>query len=46
MTGTLNVLMVEDNENDAMLTLLALRRAGFVVEHQRVDTEDRLRSAL
>ena len=34
----LRVLLVEDNEDDALLTLLELRKGGFHTEWERVDT--------
>ncbi|MCW5772423.1 MAG: response regulator, partial [Rhodospirillaceae bacterium] len=42
----LRVLIVEDNEDDAALVLRELRRAGFEVEAQRVDTADGLNRAI
>ncbi|MBS0660986.1 MAG: PAS domain S-box protein, partial [Verrucomicrobia bacterium] len=39
MPRSLRVLLVEDRPNDAELVLLELRRAGYVLEWQRVDTE-------
>lgn len=42
----LNVLLVEDNADDATLLVLELRRVGFEVEHERVDTVDAMRAAL
>lgn len=35
-TQTLNLLLVEDCQDDAFLLLRELKRAGFVVHHQRV----------
>jgi len=46
MTKRLRVLMVEDNENDAVLSLLELRRAGYTVESKRVDTRGDLIAAI
>ncbi|HVW27698.1 MAG TPA: response regulator [Polyangiaceae bacterium] len=46
MNKPLKVLLVEDNENDAMLSLMELRRAGYTVEHARVDTRADMIAAL
>ena len=37
-THLLRVLLVEDSEDDALLTLLELRKGGFHTEWERVDT--------
>jgi PAS domain S-box-containing protein len=42
----LRVLLVEDSENDAMLLLRTLRRAGYEVVYERVCTAEGLREAL
>lgn len=42
----LRVLLVEDSQNDAMLLELALERAGFRPQCERVDTADALQEAL
>jgi response regulator RpfG family c-di-GMP phosphodiesterase len=42
----LRALIVEDNPDDAALILHALRRGGFDVEHQRVETAEQLRDAI
>jgi signal transduction histidine kinase/DNA-binding response OmpR family regulator len=42
----LNVLIVEDSENDAELLLLELRRGGWDVSYQRVDTRQGMTTAL
>ncbi len=42
----LRVLVVEDSENDALLTIGELRRGGLDPESQRVETADAMRSAL
>ena len=42
----LRLLMVEDQEADAELTIRALRAAGFEFEWERVDTEQAFRDAL
>ncbi|HVW30447.1 MAG TPA: PAS domain S-box protein [Polyangiaceae bacterium] len=46
MATPLNVLIVEDVESDAMLLLIELRRNGYDVTHERVDTADAMREAL
>ncbi len=46
MSAAIRVLMVEDSEDDALLTLRELRNAGYEVEHLRVGTDLALRSAL
>ena len=42
----LRVLLVEDSENDALLLLRELRRAGYEVDHVRVHTAEAMREAL
>jgi PAS domain S-box-containing protein len=42
----LRVLLVEDSENDAMLLLRELRRAGYEVDHERVYTAEEMKEAL
>jgi len=42
----LSVLLVEDNEDDAELILLTLRRSGYDVASERVDTDAALAGAL
>jgi two-component system, cell cycle sensor histidine kinase and response regulator CckA len=42
----LNVLMVEDSEDDAALTVLALQKGGFEPNFERVDTPDAMAKAL
>ncbi len=47
MAGTeLDALLIEDSEDDALLVLRELRRAGFAPRHRRVDTEAGLAAAL
>ncbi|MEA2755231.1 MAG: two-component system, cell cycle sensor histidine kinase and response regulator CckA [Aliidongia sp.] len=46
MPQSLCVLIVEDNEADAILLLRELRRGGYDVTHERVDTADAMRTAL
>ena len=46
MNREVNVLLVEDNPDDAELILLELKRTnGFTILHKRVDTEDALKHA-
>ncbi|HYG23605.1 MAG TPA: PAS domain S-box protein [Verrucomicrobiae bacterium] len=42
----LKVLLVEDSESDAALLCLALERAGFQLESERVETSEGLHAAL
>ncbi len=44
--GTLRVLFVEDNEDDALLIVRQLEREGYAIEHFRVDTRESFVSAL
>jgi len=46
MTRELRVLLVEDNEDDAVLLIVALREGGFTVHYRRVETEASFREAL
>jgi len=46
MNESLNVLIVEDLEDDALLVLRELRRGGFDVVWERVETAEDLRTAL
>lgn len=46
MTTALRLLLVENDEDDALLLLRELGRAGFAVEHERVDTAQDMRRAL
>jgi PAS domain S-box-containing protein len=39
-------LLVEDSENDAVLLLRELRRAGYEVDHERVYTAEEMKEAL
>jgi two-component system cell cycle sensor histidine kinase/response regulator CckA len=43
---SLRVLLVEDREDDALLVLDELRRGGFTVTHERVETAEAMRAAL
>jgi DNA-binding NtrC family response regulator len=42
----LHVLLVEDTPDDAVLLARALRRSGFAVKYERVETEAQMRTAL
>src|SRR5512147_1866277 len=42
----LAVLIVEDSENDALLIIHILRKAGYEVAFERVETAEEMRSAL
>ncbi len=44
--SALRVLLVEDSEDDAELTLRALKRAGYDVTHERVQTGEAMAAAL
>ena len=46
MTRSLHVLIVEDSVDDAELLLRELRRGGYELVHDRVDTADAMRAAL
>jgi signal transduction histidine kinase len=46
MGRPLRVLIVEDNENDALLLLRELHRGGYEVTHERVDTREAMKKAL
>lgn len=46
MGAPLRVLMVEDSEDDAALLVRELRRGGYDVEFERVDTAPAMRAAL
>jgi response regulator RpfG family c-di-GMP phosphodiesterase len=42
----LRILLIEDSDDDAQLLLRELRRIGYEVEYQRVETAGEMRSAL
>ncbi|MFH0953739.1 MAG: ATP-binding protein [Verrucomicrobiota bacterium] len=46
MGKTLRVLIVEDSENDALLTVQELRRGGYEPAFERVETADAMGAAL
>jgi len=46
MSEALNVLMIEDSEDDALLVLRELRRSGFELVWERVETAEALQAAL
>ena len=46
MGQPLRVLIIEDSEEDAQLVLRELRRGGYEVEFERVETSASLQSAL
>jgi len=46
MGNLLRVLIVEDSENDTEVMLRELRRGGYEVEHQRVETRSAMHAAL
>jgi signal transduction histidine kinase len=46
MEAALRVLMVEDNEDDMLLTLRQLERSGYAPTYQRVEDESAMRAAL
>ena len=46
MNKPLHVLIVEDQETDAELLVIELRRGGYVPEYERVETAETMRAAL
>ncbi|TCK19427.1 PAS domain S-box-containing protein/diguanylate cyclase (GGDEF)-like protein [Thiogranum longum] len=46
MTAPIRMLLVEDNDDDAQLLLVRLRRAGYTPDYIRVDNADSLKQAL
>jgi len=46
MSENINLLLVEDNESDATLLVLALRKAGYEVNMLRVETAQEMQNAL
>jgi CheY-like chemotaxis protein len=45
MAATLHVLIVDDDENDALLLVRQLRKGGHEVAFERVDTEAAMAAA-
>lgn len=45
-TRVLNLLLVEDSEDDEFLLLRALKKSGYQVRHQRVQSAEEMRVAL
>jgi PAS domain S-box-containing protein len=46
MAKPLHVLIVEDSDDDTLLLVRELRRAGYEIVHERVDTAEAMKSAL
>jgi diguanylate cyclase (GGDEF)-like protein/PAS domain S-box-containing protein len=46
MSTVVNLLVIEDSEDDARLAIQTLRRGGFDVRHERVESVQALREAL
>jgi len=46
MPAPLRALMIEDSEDDALMLIRELRRGGYEVSHQRVDSAAALNAAL
>lgn len=46
MTIPLSLLMLEDSEDDALIVLRELKRGGYEVTHQRVQSAEMMRAAL
>jgi signal transduction histidine kinase len=46
MGNLLRVLIVEDSEDDSQVMLREMRRGGYEVEHQRVETQSAMQAAL
>jgi methyl-accepting chemotaxis protein len=46
MTENVNVLIIEDSPDDAMLVVYELKKGGLAVTHERVDTADGMKDAL
>lgn len=46
MSASLRVLIVEDSDNDALLTISELRQGGLTPQWERVETAQAMRSAL
>ncbi|MBE9068804.1 response regulator [Leptolyngbya cf. ectocarpi LEGE 11479] len=46
MTSHLHILVVEDIEDDLLLTLRVLRRSGYTLDYRRVETPEEMQAAL
>src|SRR3989339_1753057 len=46
MEKTLRILIVEDSEDDALLELLQIKKGGYTVDYDIVETEEKMKSAL
>lgn len=46
MSTLLRVLLVEDSENDAVLILREIQKAGYAIESRRVENADQMQAAL
>ncbi|NBD34632.1 MAG: response regulator, partial [Chloroflexi bacterium] len=46
MNPSLNILLIEDSENDALLIARILRRGGYALTYEQVETPDGMRAAL
>lgn len=46
MSERLRLLLIEDSEDDAILLLRALKRAGYEFDHERVETPEAMAAAL
>jgi PAS domain S-box-containing protein len=46
MKTTLRILVVEDSEDDALLELHLIKKAGFSVEYERVETAEEMKKLL
>jgi PAS domain S-box-containing protein len=46
MKNPIRVLVIEDNEDDSILEIQELRKGGFTVEYERVETREACKAAL
>jgi two-component system cell cycle sensor histidine kinase/response regulator CckA len=44
--NTLHVLIIEDSESDSDLVIRQLKKAGYMIHHERVETADEMNAAL
>ena len=44
--NVLNILIIEDSESDTDLIVRQLKKAGYTIIHQRVETEEEMKAAL